>query len=255
MPYDEARLQAHYESLPEQGGFDSVCDMKIKFPEELHGRRVLDLGCRRGKGVYHIASRVGQDGSAVGVDWRADLIEKARAGEAHALSKCPFDASNMEFICAYPERLSTTALQKESFDVIYTNSVLNLMFDPVEALRECFKLLKPGGLLACRTVLAATPRDAAVIEAARTIGNAVQAAPHRRTFAAWLGSAGFDMARFDSVDRGRVPADAGVREDEPAPTVDSNEKASFVLVDAFVRKADGSDHYRELLAQDIAEFR
>ena len=255
MAYSNEELAKHYGNLPVNGGFDSVCDMHIRFPEELKGRAVLDLGCRRGKGVYHLASRVGATGRATGVDWRADLIDAAREGVDHALSKCPFDENNMSFVVAYPEKLDEAGLEEASFDLVYTNSALNLMRDPVEALRQVMRILKPGGLFACRTVLATMPRDENVVKQARAIGNAVQAAPHRRTFAAWLGSAGFDMARFDCVDQGRVEADAGVREGEVFPVVETDERTSFVLVDAFVRKDDGVDRYSKLLAKDIAEFR
>lgn len=255
MTYSDEELAAYYEKLPVNGGFDSVCDMHIQFPEELGGREVLDLGCRRGKGVYNLASRVGEGGRSVGVDWRKDLLDTAREGEAHALSKCPFDQSNMSFVLAFPEKIDEAGLEESSFDVVYTNSMLNLMRDPVEALRQVIRVLKPGGLFACRTVLSAMPRDAAVVEKAREIGNAVQAAPHRRTFAAWLGSAGFDMARFDCVDQGQVAANAGVREGETFPVVETDERESFMLVDVFVRKDDGVDRYSELLTKDISEFR
>ena len=144
---------------------------------------------------------------------------------------------------------------ESSFDLVCTNSALNLMRDPVEALRQVMRVLKPGGLFACRTVLATMPRDEGVVEQARAIGNAVQAAPHRRTFAAWLGSAGFDMAQFDNVDQGGVAVDAGVREGEAFPIVETDERTSFVLVDAFVRKDDGIDRYSESLTKDISEFR
>ena len=255
MTYSNEELAMHYGNLPVNGGFDSVCDMHIRFPEELEGRAVLDLGCRRGKGVYNLASRVGANGRAVGVDWRADLIDAAHDGVEHALAKCPFDENNMSFVVAYPEKLDEAGLAESSFDLVYTNSALNLMRDPVEALRQVMRVLKPGGLFACRTVLATMPRDESVVEKARAIGNAVQAAPHRRTFAAWLGSAGFDMAQFDNVDQGGVAVDAGVREGETFPIAETDERTSFVLVDAFVRKDDGIDRYSESLTKDISEFR
>lgn len=255
MAFTDEELKAHYAQLPIEGGFDSVCDMHIRFPERLEDKTVLDLGCRRGKGVYNLASRVGERGHAVGVDWRPDMLEEARNGEAHALSKCPFDQSNMAFFLAYPEKLVGSGVGEEAFDIVYTNSALNLMRDPVEALRHVMRVLKPGGLFACRTVLATMPRDERVVEQARAIGNAVQSAPHRRTFASWLGSAGFDMSRFDCVDQGKVAASAGVREGEDAAVVPSDERVSFMLVDAFVRKDDGIDRYSKYLEKDISEFR
>ena len=59
---DELELrhaEAHYAEMP-RDGYSGRCEMLL--PEDLRGMRVLDLGCRNGKGAYKLADRVGPDG-------------------------------------------------------------------------------------------------------------------------------------------------------------------------------------------------
>ena len=56
---DELELrhaEAHYAEMP-RDGYSGRCEMLL--PEDLRGMRVLDLGCRNGKGAYKLADRVG----------------------------------------------------------------------------------------------------------------------------------------------------------------------------------------------------
>ena len=54
---DRMRMRAYYERMEREGGFVSFCRMWL--PEDIAGARVLDVGCRRGKGVYQICARRG----------------------------------------------------------------------------------------------------------------------------------------------------------------------------------------------------
>ena len=59
---DELELrhaEAHYAEMP-RDGYSGRCEMLL--PEDLRGMRVLDLGCRNGKGACKLADRVGPDG-------------------------------------------------------------------------------------------------------------------------------------------------------------------------------------------------
>ena len=51
-------LQRHYENLACEGGFEARCHMEL--PERsLVGARVVNVGCRRGKGTYKLSEQVG----------------------------------------------------------------------------------------------------------------------------------------------------------------------------------------------------
>ncbi|MFQ9178494.1 MAG: methyltransferase domain-containing protein [Eggerthella lenta] len=76
---DELELrhaEAHYAEMP-RDGYSGRCEMLL--PEDLRGMRVLDLGCRNGKGACKLADRVGPDGFVLGVDPSAACV--ARGGD------------------------------------------------------------------------------------------------------------------------------------------------------------------------------
>ena len=61
-------LRRHYDGLPREGGFPARCHMEL--PERsLVGARVVNVGCRRGKGTYKLSEQVGESGFVIGADW------------------------------------------------------------------------------------------------------------------------------------------------------------------------------------------
>lgn len=245
-------LVSYYASLPTKDGYDSRCAMQL--PGGLDSQTVLDLGCRKGKGVYKLSDAAGPTGNAIGVDWREEFIDAARAGEEKAAQRNDLPKSNMEFIVAYPEMLDQAGIEEESLDCVYVNSVMNLFYDPAHVFKIIGRLLKPAGLLVCQTVLAAGPRDAGVIADARRIGNVVQAAPNRKRLAQWLHNAGMDMPTYETVDAHPISADAGVDDETKADVVVTDEQASFISCIVHVEKLGGFD-YQAFLRDDISQFR
>ena len=245
-------LSAYYEALPDPYGRDALCKMQL--PLELERRTVVDVACRRGKGVYKLSERVGKHGTAIGVEWRLGLLEKAREGEAHAVQKCGYEQSNMMFVECYPEQL-VDALGERKADFVYVNSIVNLFCNPVQALEQMCRILKPGGLLVCDTVLATGPRNTAVVEEARKLGNAVQAAPHRNDLLRWLAAAGFDATTVDVFSAERVDPAADADGKPGVPLAQSDEPVSFVATNVQIYAPDTVDHHLRKIAQDISEFR
>ncbi len=102
------------------------------------GERVLDLGCGGGVDTILAALMVGPSGSVVGVDLVPEML--ARAQENAAL----LHLENIRFETASAESLPFAA---NSFDVVLSNGVFNLVVDKLQALREVWRVLKPGGRL------------------------------------------------------------------------------------------------------------
>lgn len=253
MGFSHEGIVTYYNGLSRSGGFDSRCDMFA--PGGLDRAVVIDLGCRRGNGTYKLSDLVGPMGHVYGIDWAGDMIETARMNEETAVEKNGLAESNMEFIVCYPEELvQDSGIMEESVDVVYVNSILNLLYDPAETLKQIGALLKPAGILYCQTVLATTPRDKAVVEEARKMGNSIQAAPFRKDFARWLHDAGMDMPTFDILDSRPVRADDGAEGDVPVPTVASEEEAFFSACVVRIDKLGGFD-YQAFLRDDISQFR
>lgn len=114
-------------------------------PEDLRGKRILDLGCGAGRDVYALAGLVGQDGFVVGVDMTDEQLDVARAHQEHHRQAYGYDQVNTDFHKGFIEKLDELPLDPGSFDIIVSNCVINLAMDKGAVLRGVYDLLKPGG--------------------------------------------------------------------------------------------------------------
>jgi ubiquinone/menaquinone biosynthesis C-methylase UbiE len=109
-------------------------------PELTSGMDLLDLGCGPGTITLDLATRVAP-GRVVGLDAAADVIAQAEARRRDD------DVANVSFATGDAYALD---LDDASFDVAHAHQVLQHLTDPVAALREMRRVLRPGGLLAVR---------------------------------------------------------------------------------------------------------
>jgi ubiquinone/menaquinone biosynthesis C-methylase UbiE len=109
-------------------------------PHLRRGVSLLDVGCGPGTITIDLAARVAP-GLVLGVDReRAVIAEAARlrpAGNATNLTFTTGDAYSLE-------------LDDQSFDVVHAHQVLQHLTNPVAAVVEMRRVLRPGGLLAVR---------------------------------------------------------------------------------------------------------
>ena len=202
--------------------------------EELKGKKVLDICCRRGRGVYKLSSLVGNDGEAMGIDWSPSYIEEAKDGITRAWHESGLSHNNMEFRVAYPEDLIGAGVGSSVFDAVYVNNVITLFYDQEQAIREFGRVLKPGGLLILETIFADRPRTDSVVDEARSIGNSVQAARTEQENVAWLEAAGFEAPSVE--ESFEVEADRGYKAGHTVPKVEGDENVKFTAVSLYVRK-------------------
>ena len=220
-------LDRYYNDREVEWGFASMSKMIVD-NVAMAGKKVLDVQCRRGKGVYKLSAKVGANGTAIGVDSSAAYIADAKESEPKALRRNGLKTTNMEFYVAYPEDLMAGGIGNSTVDVVYINNVMTLLCDQQAALDEFFRVLKPGGTLICETVFSDKERDDAVVEEARKIGNSVQAGRTQGELFAMMRAAGFDEpAVIDSYD---VAADRGYLATEHVDTIASEENVSFKAV-------------------------
>ncbi|HEY3185642.1 MAG TPA: methyltransferase domain-containing protein [Gaiellaceae bacterium] len=100
------------------------------------GERVLDLGCGAGTDSLIAVQMVGAAGRVTGIDMTPEMLAKARAAAAE------LGATNVEFVESEAERLPFDA---ESFDVVVSNGVIDLIPDKEAVFGELYRVLRPGG--------------------------------------------------------------------------------------------------------------
>jgi SAM-dependent methyltransferase len=100
------------------------------------GDRVLDLGSGAGNDCFVARSIVGETGFVTGLDFTNEMIHKARR------NNIKMGYENVEFVKGDIEQIP---LPEDSYDVVISNCVLNLVPDKHKAFSEIKRVLKPGG--------------------------------------------------------------------------------------------------------------
>jgi SAM-dependent methyltransferase len=107
-------------------------------PEMFAGKDVLDLGC--GFGGRTVKFREYGATSVTGLEISNTLVETARAyADRRGL------AEQVRFLVGYGERIPA---EEDSFDQIVMFDVMEHVVSPRAVLRECMRVLRPGGTLA-----------------------------------------------------------------------------------------------------------
>ena len=106
---------------------------------DLAGRRVLDIGCGIGGPAFALARKYGAH--VIGIDLEPQLIERAshRAAELGLSRQTDFRAVS----------LGPLPFPDGSFDLLFTSGALTQTEDKAGIAAECFRVLKPGGMLTC----------------------------------------------------------------------------------------------------------
>jgi ubiquinone/menaquinone biosynthesis C-methylase UbiE len=107
-------------------------------PHLVPGQMVLDVGCGPGNITMDLARRV-EPGAVRGIDAAADAIDAASA-----VNDRPDQVSfAIDDIYALDE-------PDDFYDVVHAHQVVQHLSDPVGALREMRRVMKPGGVVAAR---------------------------------------------------------------------------------------------------------
>lgn len=112
------------------------CGIPTNFASIKEGDHVLDLGSGAGNDCFVARALVGDKGQVTGLDFTEEMIAKAIENNR----KLGF--TNVDFVKGDIEEMP---LPDNTFDVIVSNCVLNLVPDKARAFRQMMRVLKPGG--------------------------------------------------------------------------------------------------------------
>lgn len=118
----------------------AATDAAFLLPHLRPGMRLLDCGCGPGSITVGLAGVVAP-GEVVGVDIGPVQVEVARAlAAAEGVANARFEVGSV-YALPFPDA---------SFEAAFAHTVLEHLADPVAALREVRRVLKPGGVIGVR---------------------------------------------------------------------------------------------------------
>jgi len=115
------------------------------------GERVLDLGSGAGTDSLVAAQMVGESGRVTGIDMTPQMLAKARAAAVE------MRIEHVEFVEGEAEQLP---FPDDSFDVVISNGVIDLIPDKEAVFTQLFRVLAPGGRMQIADVTIQNPVSA-----------------------------------------------------------------------------------------------
>lgn len=105
-------------------------------PQE--GEDVLDVGCGAGVDALIAAFCVGPQGRVTGLEFSADMLARAKANA---------EAASLDNVTFVPGSAEALPFADQTFDLLVSNGMYNLVLRKRQALAEAFRVLRPGGRL------------------------------------------------------------------------------------------------------------
>lgn len=172
------------------------CGIPTEFAGILAGDSVLDLGSGAGNDCFVARSIVGETGKVTGLDFTEEMMEKANRN----LEKAGF--KNVEFIQGDIENMP---LPNNSFDVVISNCVLNLVPDKEKAFSEIHRVLKTAGHFCISDVVLRGNLPTSLQKDAEMYAGCVSGALQKKDYLAIIQNQGFSEIKIHKEKKIVIP--------------------------------------------------
>ena len=140
----EKYTHGHHGSVTRAHSFRRASDSaSFVLPRLKSPMRLLDFGCGPGTITIDLAEHLLPNGSVVGIDNSRTVIDQARLRS---------DEKRTDNVSFEVRNIYETGYSAKTFDVVYAHQVLQHLSEPVMALSEAKRVLKPKGICAVREV-------------------------------------------------------------------------------------------------------
>lgn len=123
--------------LPDRilNGF-SGCGSPLNFADVRNAQTIIDIGCGVGIDSCLLSMEFGHDRHVIAFDVTEELLALT------SRTKKQLGLEGLRIVCGDMHQIP---IGPDSVDLIIANAAINLSFDKVSLLAECFRILKPGG--------------------------------------------------------------------------------------------------------------
>ncbi|MGD9555430.1 MAG: arsenite methyltransferase [Mangrovibacterium sp.] len=172
------------------------CGLPTQYAGIRKGDHVLDLGSGAGNDCFVARTLTGDEGRVTGIDFTDAMVEKANAN----LQKTGF--SNIQFIKGDIEEMP---LPDNTFDVVISNCVLNLVPDKEKAFSEIYRVLKPGGHFCISDVVLIGQLPEKLSQAAEMYAGCVSGAVQKNAYLDLIRAKGFHAVEIKKEKAIEIP--------------------------------------------------
>ncbi|MCK4992386.1 MAG: arsenite methyltransferase [Bacteroidales bacterium] len=163
------------------------------------GHSVLDLGSGAGNDVFVARSIVGETGRVTGLDFTDEMLAKA------SRNNVIMDYENVDFVKGDIEQLP---LPDDTYDVVISNCVLNLVPDKKKAFSEIRRVLKSGGHFCISDIVLKGELPETMREAAALYAGCVSGALQKVDYMQIVKDSGFSQVEVKEERIDDVPDEA-----------------------------------------------
>lgn len=172
------------------------CGLPTEYAGIKKGDAVLDLGSGAGNDCFIVRSIVGANGKVVGLDFTDEMLEKAKINNQKA------GFTNVNFVKGDIENIP---LDADTFDVVISNCVLNLVPDKEKAFSEIKRVLKPNAHFCISDIVLKGNLPKKIRDASAMYAGCVSGALQTEKYISIIESAGFNNIEVKKKKQIHVP--------------------------------------------------